>query len=50
MKISTTKKPVSLKSIEKEFKAILEDDIRKLTAPQYINHKFAAFMQLIAAL
>ncbi len=49
MKTTSTKKFTSLKSIEKELKAILENDIRKFDAPQYTNHKFAAFLQLIAA-
>jgi len=49
MKTTTTKSTVSLKSVEKELKAILEQDIRKFTAPQYINNKHAAFLQLIAA-
>jgi hypothetical protein len=49
MKTTTTKSTVSLKSVEKELKAILEQDVRKLSAPQYINHKYAAFLQLIAA-
>lgn len=48
MKTNQAKKHVSLRSIEKELKMILEDDIRKLNAPQYVNHKFAAFLQLIA--
>ncbi len=49
MKTSSTKKSISLRSVDKELKAILEDDIRKLNAPQYANHKLAAFLQLIAA-
>jgi len=49
MKTTTTKNTTSLKAVEKELKAILEQDIRKLSAPQYINHKYAAFLQLIAA-
>jgi hypothetical protein len=49
MKTTTTKTTTSLKAVEKELKAILENDIRKLTEPQYVNHKFAAFLQLIAA-
>ena len=49
MKTTPTKKSISLRSVDKELKAILEDDIRKLSAPQYVNHKFAAFLQLIAA-
>ena len=49
MKTATTKTTPSLKSVEKELKAILESDIRKLNGPQYVNHKFAAFLQLIAA-
>ncbi|BAU52500.1 hypothetical protein [Mucilaginibacter gotjawali] len=49
MKTTATKPTVSLKSVEKELKAILEQDVRKLNAPQYINHKYAAFLQLIAA-
>jgi len=49
MKTTSTKQSISLKSVEKELKAILENDIRKLNAPQYVNHKFAAFLQFIAA-
>jgi len=49
MKTTTSKSTVSLKSVEKELKAILEQDVRKLNSPQYINHKYAAFLQLIAA-
>jgi hypothetical protein len=49
MKTATTKTTTSLRSVEKELKAILENDIRKLTGPQYVNNKFAAFLQLIAA-
>jgi hypothetical protein len=49
MKTTPTKQSFSLKSVEKELKAILENDIRKLNAPQYVNHKFAAFLQFIAA-
>jgi hypothetical protein len=49
MKTTATKPTISLKSVDKELKAILEDDIRKLNAPQYAKHKFAAFLQFIAA-
>jgi hypothetical protein len=49
MKTTSTKTVISLKSVEKELKAILEQDIRKLNAPQYINNKYAAFLQFIAA-
>jgi len=49
MKTASTKPTISLKSVDKELKAILEDDIRKLNDPQYAKHKLAAFLQLIAA-
>ena len=49
MKANATKTATSLKSVEKELKAILETDIRKLNGPQYVNHRIAAFLQLIAA-
>jgi len=49
MKTTATKPSISLKSVDKELKAILENDIRKFDAPQYAKHKFAAFLQLIAA-
>jgi hypothetical protein len=49
MKTSSTQTTISLKAVEKELKAILEKDIRKFNAPQYVNNKYAAFLQLIAA-
>lgn len=49
MKNASTKATITLKAIEQELKAILENDIRKFTAPQYINNKNAAFLQFIAA-
>jgi hypothetical protein len=45
----TSTKTITLKAIQQELKAILENDIRKFTAPQYANNKNAAFMQLISA-
>jgi hypothetical protein len=44
----TSTKTITLKAIQQELKAILENDIRKFTAPQYINNKNAAFLQLIS--
>ena len=49
MKKTSIKTTPTLRAIQKELKAILEDDIRKFNAPQYINHKHAAFLQLISA-
>jgi hypothetical protein len=49
MKNTSNKTTIALKAIQQELKAILEDDIRKFTAPQYINNKNAAFLQFIAA-
>ena len=49
MKNTSTKAITTLKAIELELKSILENDIRKFTAPQYTNIKNAAFLQLIAA-
>ena len=43
MKISTPKKSISLKSIEKEFKTILEDDIRKFTATAIYQSQICSF-------
>ncbi|WP_295672964.1 hypothetical protein [uncultured Mucilaginibacter sp.] len=48
MKNTSTKTIITLKAIQRELKAILENDIRMLTAPQYVNNKNAAFLQLIA--
>jgi hypothetical protein len=47
MKTTSTKTTITLKAIQQELKAILENDIRKFIGPQYINNKNAAFMQLI---
>jgi hypothetical protein len=49
MKNTSTKATITLRTIGLELKAILENDIRKFTAPQYINNKNAAFLQFIAA-
>jgi len=49
MKTTSTKTTITLKSIQRELKTILENDIRKFTAPQYVNNRNAAFLQLIAA-
>ena len=49
MKKTSTKPTITLKAIQKELKAILENDIRKFTAPQYVHNKNAAFMQFISA-
>jgi hypothetical protein len=49
MKNTSTKTIITLKAIQQELKAILENDIRKFTAPQYINNKNAAFLQFIVA-
>ena len=49
MKTASTKTTVTIKSIQRELKAILENDIRKFNTPQYIKNKNAAFMQFIAA-
>ncbi|HWZ03409.1 MAG TPA: hypothetical protein VNX40_07320 [Mucilaginibacter sp.] len=48
MKNTATKTTITLKTIQRELKAILEVDIRKLTSPQYVNIRNAAFLQLIA--
>jgi len=49
MKNTSTKTSITLKAIQRELKAILENDIRKFTLPQYVNNKNAAFLQFIAA-
>jgi hypothetical protein len=49
MKKTSTKPAITLKAIQQELKAILENDIRKFTAPQYVNNKNAAFLQFISA-
>ena len=46
---NTSTKTATLKAIELELKAILENDIRKFSAPRYTNFKNAAFLQFIAA-
>jgi hypothetical protein len=48
MKSTSTKKTITLKAIQRELKAILENDISKFTAPQFINNQNAAFLQFIA--
>jgi hypothetical protein len=49
MKNTAKNTSITLKAIQQELKTILENDIRKFTAPQYVNNKNAAFLQFIAA-
>jgi len=49
MKQTSTKNTITLKTIQRELKAILAKDITKFTSPQYLNNKNAAFLQFIAA-